>query len=605
MFKKLITLFMAFLVGIQPMTSSAADLGAAFNSLLPSGSAASVTAPGRYTAGARNIFIGGGVEVRFPSSNVSLFSIAPPSFSAGCQGISAHFGGFSFISGKEIETLVKNIAAGAPGMVVNLVIKALCPMCEAVLQNMQKLAQFAAKGNLDSCRIAGNLSKMLVDGVISATGAKGTEGLVGECGANASSVNLSADFAAAQNSACATMNGAMKTMSGIWGDMEKSVYGPNGTPAGTDTKAGTGTPTAMNTSAERCSIGAGNCAWLVLTEIYPSNFDKKPPVNLDGDTSLANIGKRLILMNLLGTQLMAKGASCGTAATASAGTASAGSAAADFVPIISVKCLPQLEVKEAVGLFMCGNQLGTTGLADSSVWKDYCAALFSKAGATNKSVDVLTSIMSKTIMDCDSTTGDTSDARYQLCDTLVARPIKDLSKVITGKGFLLEVQDLLQEAVSRVRSNRAMASDETGRRIIDLMNIAPYPLYQAVNAAAVYPEAGGILVDSLSVLVADHLAYAYFQKFLRFAADGNFAGSTVSPAMYDRLANGMKDLRMEADVNKAQMAKTIASQQAVMEQIRQVNTVIQQSVMTEQMLNLQKYANTINTSAAEPTTSKK
>jgi Conjugative relaxosome accessory transposon protein len=590
MLKKLLTFVMALLVGLQPLTASAADLGAAFSNLMGSGAASSTNAPGRYTSGARNVFVGGGAELRFPSSKATLFSIAPPSFSAGCQGISAHFGGFSFISGDQIEQLVKNIAQGAPGLIINMVIKALCPMCEAVLQNMQKLAQFAAKTNMDSCRIATNLVALAGD-ALDMNSYSGKDSVAAACGVRSSSVNADSGWGDANRTVCKDMDTAMTNLKGWWSDIENGKYGRGGQPGDGAGKGGGGTAVKQNASAEICALNAGNCTWLVLAEMYRDKDKNKQPI--PGVDKMDMWGKRLMLMNLMGTTITGKGVSCGTDVTTDPANTSTS----------SVTCLPPLEPSTAVGLFMCGN--GAGGGETNVVWDKYCGSLFKTSDlAGTNSRDYVKNIP---ILDCSSTdsTVASSDARYDNCDTLKMSVVADVPALIKGRGFINEVRELLQEAVSRVRNNQAMGTDDKGKQIITLINLAPYPLYQAINAAAVYPEAGQELVDSLTLLVADHLAHAYFARFLKMSGALTGASITISPKMIDRLASGMNALRMEADSNRSRMGRTIASQQMLMEEIRKINTVIQQSVMTDQMLNMQKYANTINTNTAEPSTSGK
>lgn len=603
MFKKLFSFVLAFVVAVQPLQAHAGDLGQALSNVMGPGSAATASAPGRYTAGARNVFVGGGVEMRFPRSNVTLFSIAPPSYSAGCQGISAHFGGISFISGKEIEALVRNIAQGAPGMVINMVIKALCPMCEAVLQNMQKLAQFAAKANMDSCRVAGNLATMLQDKVFP-TDPNGEQAVAGACGLKVSSVNKDSEWGKANATVCNSLKGSVETLKKHWAEIEDGMYGSKGdSPGAPGTKQGT--------AADQCATGIGNCTWLVLTEMYPARDN--------GSISDENIQARLLLMNLMGATLVGPGATCGGAA--------AETPLANPKNINTVTCLPKLDAHTAVGLFMCGVPAeGTSPSAfqKTDIWKEYCRGMFSRMPGAQASAPAapaapgapsapatpapaptanpVDDIRGLALMDCALVTGGKETNAYAKCETLKQSTVADM-KLVQGPGFLFQVQDLLREAVSRVRNNQPMGKDEKGQRIIKLVNMAPYPLYQAINAAAVYPEAGEDLIDSLSLLVADHMAYAYFQQLITKSTD--YGPLTISPKNVNKILDGMQALRMQADLNKSRMGKTMASQQLVMEEIRKVNVVIQQSVMSEQMLNMQKYANTINTQASEPSTTGK
>src|SRR5690606_7402031 len=102
------------------------------------------------------------------------------------------------------------------------------------------------------------------------------------------------------------------------------------------------------------------------------------------------------------------------------------------------------------------------------------------------------------------------------CSQLDSMPIKDAAvdgtSLVAGKGLMYQTRDLLEEAVKRVINNKpiyAGPGDDKGTQIIQLVQIAPYPLYQAINAAAVYPASAMDLLDSMSLLVAESLAYSY------------------------------------------------------------------------------------------------
>jgi len=166
--KKILCLVLAVTTAIAPLSANAVDLGKAFDNLIGPGVGVTVNQPGRYQSGARNSFSGGGVEVRVPrATNVpQLFSISPPRIEAGCNGISAHFGGFSFISGKEFEALLKQIASGAAlGFVTSLVMKTLCPPCEAIVQELKTAAQFAANLAKNSCQFGAKLGREFLAGL--------------------------------------------------------------------------------------------------------------------------------------------------------------------------------------------------------------------------------------------------------------------------------------------------------------------------------------------------------------------------------------------------------------------------------------------------------
>lgn len=152
-------------ITMAPMNQArAADLNSAFNGLL-SGASANIQEPGQYSAQARGLFTMGGASVRFPRSRVQLFSITPPTLSAGCGGIDAFLGGLGYISGEQFQALVRNIGQAALGYVVMLALKQLCPQCESVIAALQSAAQKAAKLMMDSCAAGEALAHWAADGL--------------------------------------------------------------------------------------------------------------------------------------------------------------------------------------------------------------------------------------------------------------------------------------------------------------------------------------------------------------------------------------------------------------------------------------------------------
>lgn len=145
-------------MSFAPSPALAGSLDSAFGSLL-GGTSVTTTTPGAYQSQVRNVYTLGGIRVRFNRSSVQLFSITPPSFSAGCGGIDAFLGGMSFISGAQFQQLLRNIGQAAIGYVVMLALKQLCPQCQAVLEALQKAAQMANKMSIDSCQAGEKLAK--------------------------------------------------------------------------------------------------------------------------------------------------------------------------------------------------------------------------------------------------------------------------------------------------------------------------------------------------------------------------------------------------------------------------------------------------------------
>lgn len=150
-----------------------------FSKLTPSN--VSINPAGALSSQARSIYSFGGGMATAQGKKITLMAVDPPSFNAGCAGISWHFGGFAFISADEIVAMIESIAQAAVGVVIDLAMQTLCPQCQAVMSQMRALANAARAMTADSCRVAQGLGNML-----ESTGIFGKEKLRTECGSKAS-----------------------------------------------------------------------------------------------------------------------------------------------------------------------------------------------------------------------------------------------------------------------------------------------------------------------------------------------------------------------------------------------------------------------------------
>lgn len=117
------------------------------------------TRPGVYETQSRGVITGGAFSARTRSADISLFSFSPPSLNAGCGGIDAYMGSFSWISEEQLIDLAKAIASDAAGYAFEVALSSICPTCAST---MDKLRNYINKLNSqlgNSCQMA----KMLVD----------------------------------------------------------------------------------------------------------------------------------------------------------------------------------------------------------------------------------------------------------------------------------------------------------------------------------------------------------------------------------------------------------------------------------------------------------
>lgn len=564
--KKLISFVLAITVGLQPFAASAANLSDAFSAITGSGSAIATNEAGRFSSAARTGFTAGGIEVRVPrSSNApQLLSVTPPKISAGCNGISAHFGGFSFISGREFGELLKQIASGAAlGFVSSLVMKTLCPACEAVVQELKSAAQAASRLAKDSCVVGQEFAEKFKAGIGLDTDrmsvcAKGTTATGGESDWLAAYKNTCESLEAASRAIASTYKGSVNgKTSGLTPEEDAAAMGP-----------------------AACETAAGNITWTRLSA-------------LDAGGLSAGLGdsanqRKLMLMNLMGAEMTH------TTSDAPVGCDTGGGGhwtSGDHVGGAENHCKATTDMRALTGYFMCGGSLakGQGAGANSTVSSkilSYCEKFLTPPGG--KALGAPPEMWT-----CKTGPGGADD--FASCRYLELVPA---SLVVTGEGLLIQVNKLLREGVRRVRAGVPFTDDSnangiTGSQIIALVNAAPYPLYQAINAAAVYPAAADELIDSMSVLVAEQYAYALFDELLR--AEGRTGGTMcITRAQTTAILDFAGALRSQGQANLALIAQNFSVQQALSEQIRQVNIAIQRQVMSQDLLSTGKLADSLN-----------
>lgn len=109
--------------------------------------------------------VGGSMYVRTPVRTLNLISVTVPSVSAGCGGIDAYFGAFSFVNKEALQQMAKNIMSNAIGYAFNLALETTCPQCKSVLNDMQSMMNEVNLNNMTTCQAA----QGLVNGIASRT----------------------------------------------------------------------------------------------------------------------------------------------------------------------------------------------------------------------------------------------------------------------------------------------------------------------------------------------------------------------------------------------------------------------------------------------------
>ena len=108
-----------------------------------------------------NFATGGSLYARTPSTELQLLSFDMPSFDAGCGGININFGGFGYISGDQIQSLIKQIGTNALSYTVMLTIKSISPQIADLLENLEAMARFMNAQNINSCQLGASIASGL------------------------------------------------------------------------------------------------------------------------------------------------------------------------------------------------------------------------------------------------------------------------------------------------------------------------------------------------------------------------------------------------------------------------------------------------------------
>ncbi|MED8143190.1 conjugal transfer pilus assembly protein TraH, partial [Escherichia coli] len=127
------------------------DMNQFFNKL---GFASNTTQPGVWQGQAAGYAYGGSLYARTQVKNVQLISMTLPDINAGCGGIDAYLGSFSFINGEQLQRFVKQIMSNAAGYFFDLALQTTVPEIKTAKDFVQKMASDINSMNLSSCQAA-------------------------------------------------------------------------------------------------------------------------------------------------------------------------------------------------------------------------------------------------------------------------------------------------------------------------------------------------------------------------------------------------------------------------------------------------------------------
>jgi len=148
-FTRLICCFVALCLFVGPASATMnAVMDKMFNSMI------NVTPGGIYQSQSAGIIAGPSIYERNKISTTVPFSFQAPHLKAGCEGIDAYAGAFSFINKDALINMMRNIASNALPYAFKMAISTLCPKCDNLMSELQKMADTMNKFNINSCKVA-------------------------------------------------------------------------------------------------------------------------------------------------------------------------------------------------------------------------------------------------------------------------------------------------------------------------------------------------------------------------------------------------------------------------------------------------------------------
>ena len=174
------------------------------------GAAVNTTGPTAFQGQASGHWTLGNLYLRAPVRSEQIATVNLPNFRAGCGGIDAFAGAFSFINSDQLIAFGRAVAQNAAGFAFELALETISPVIAETMAKLRALAQWINDRNLNSCETA--------QALVGAVWSKNDRASGAICAAIGTSQGIFSDYAAAKhgcgsdgkrNSTLASASGAM------------------------------------------------------------------------------------------------------------------------------------------------------------------------------------------------------------------------------------------------------------------------------------------------------------------------------------------------------------------------------------------------------------
>ena len=155
------------------------------------GAAVNTTGPTAFDGQASGHWTLGNLYLRAPVRSEPIATVSLPSFRAGCGGIDAFAGSFSFIDSDQLIAFGRAVAQNAAGFAFELALETISPVIAETMSKLRALAQWVNNQNLDSCETA--------QALVGAVWSKNDRASAAICAAVGTRQGIFSDYAAARH----------------------------------------------------------------------------------------------------------------------------------------------------------------------------------------------------------------------------------------------------------------------------------------------------------------------------------------------------------------------------------------------------------------------
>ena len=176
------------------------------------GAAINTTGPTAFQGQASGHWTLGNLYMRAPVRAEQVATVNLPSFRAGCGGIDAFAGAFSFINSDQLIAFGRAVAQNAAGFAFELALETVSPVIAETMSKLRALAQWVNAQNLNSCETA--------QALVGAVWSKNDRASAAICAAIGTSQGIFSDYAAARHGcgAAGQRNSTLASASGAIAD---------------------------------------------------------------------------------------------------------------------------------------------------------------------------------------------------------------------------------------------------------------------------------------------------------------------------------------------------------------------------------------------------